>query len=373
MSNIDGFNPDYDDKKFENQIYFSEVKGEESKKYRKAELLFSNDGLLLNTKEDIKIEIKNYLSLYETDKKQQKYGCWLYEVECNGRNIPITQGLHIARRTTKGVVGDHEVTLNFEAIVKLKKFLNSLQFADFTKSEKYKLPLSEPMPQKIITPDEFQKMLLNIASIGDYEKVIAIKQRENAIKKLKDIINGNYKNEIEIQNFLRENLWLFGSEYAEFIDDTTINKRNKADGIPQTIDGYIDILEVKLPNEKLFILDHNHNNYYCSAELTKAIAQTQNYIYEMEQNIKENYEKNNNCMIVRPKGIVLFGSKDELSNDENKYLRMLNSSYHNLTIMTYQQLLKRAENSLIIKNNTYVAVSPKNISNKPIQNDNLPF
>ena len=51
-------------------------------------------------------------------------------------------------------------------------------------------------------------------------------------------------------------------------------------------------------------------------------------------------------MKIRPRGIVLIGSKDELSEEDNKYLRILNSSYHNLSIITYQQLLARVKNML---------------------------
>jgi len=35
-----------------------------------------------------------------------------------------------------------------------------------------------------------------------------------------------------------------------------------------------------------------------------------------------------------------------LSDDEKKYLRVLNSSFHNLQIITYQQLLEKARNTI---------------------------
>ncbi len=41
---------------------------------------------------------------------------------------------------------------------------------------------------------------------------------------------------------------------------------------------------------------------------TRMTAQTQNYIFELENKTKdEEYQKSNECKIVRPKGIILFG------------------------------------------------------------------
>ena len=60
----------------------------------------------------------------------------------------------------------------------------------------------------------------------------------------------------------------------------------------------------------------------------------------------EKYQNENACKVVRPKGIILFGSQESLNEEERQYLRILNSSYHNLQIITYQQLLEKANNTL---------------------------
>lgn len=60
------------------------------------------------------------------------------------------------------------------------------------------------------------------------------------------------------------------------------------------------------------------------------------------------YQIENDCKIIRPKGIILFGAEEELQEDEKQYLRILNSSYHNIQIITYQQLLDKARNTLKI-------------------------
>lgn len=140
---------------------------------------------------------------------------------------------------------------------------------------------------------------------------------------------------------------MFGNEYGYIVEDEKINSQNILDLIPKNFESYIDIIEVKLPKENLFNYDKSHNNYYSSSKLTKAIAQTQNYIYELEKKSQDTqYQKDNECIIIRPRGIILIGSALELNQDERKYLRILNSSYHNLQIITYQQLLERAKNTI---------------------------
>src|SRR5699024_216624 len=100
------------------------------------------------------------------------------------------------------------------------------------------------------------------------------------------------------QKFLKKNLWLFGCEYCTFVKEEKINSKNILDGIPKNLEDFIDIIEVKLPTAELFHYDTNHKNYYSSSELTKAIAQTQNYIFELEKMTSNNsYQDDNDCVI----------------------------------------------------------------------------
>lgn len=188
-------------------------------------------------------------------------------------------------------------------------------------------------------------------SIDDFYTLLMIKKRKNALEKLKSIIRGDYKNEVDIQHFLKKNLWLFGNEYSFIIENNKINSSNILDIIPRNVENYVDIIEVKLPDEKLFNYDESHKNFYPTSHLTKAIAQVQNYIFEFENKAGDSvYQSENDCLVVKPRAIILIGSNDELTIDKKKYLRILNSSYHNISIVTYQQLLSSAENMLEINN-----------------------
>lgn len=293
--------------------------------------------------QSLEFKISEKVRLFESPTGQQKYWCWLVETKDGNK----TQGLHICKRTSKGnIYNEQEVTLNAHAISVLKQFLDEIKLCN--DDLPYNIQTSNNDYDKIITNEEFLKLIEeNINSIDDYYKLVSLKKKENAILELEKIIRGDFKNEIYIQKFLKNNLWLFGSEYYTFIKEDQINSQNILDGVPKNLDDFIDIIEVKLPTVELFRFDTNHNNYYSSSELTKAIAQTENYIFELEKmTIDDNYQNNNDCIIAKPRGIILIGSKNKLNDGEKEYLRILNSSYHNIHILTYQQLLLRAKNML---------------------------
>jgi len=221
--------------------------------------------------------------------------------------------------------------------------------------ERTKVPISTDISHnekfhQVITEAEFAELIkANIKSTDDFHKLISIQRMELSIERLGQIISGDYKNEVEIQAFLKDNVWMFGNDYIYVVENGKINAQNILDMIPQDFESYIDIIEVKLPTEKLFNFDTSHNNYYSSAPLTKSIAQTQNYIFELEKKTTdEKYQFENRLKIIRPKGIILFGSQEPLVDEERQYLRILNSSYHNIQIITYQQLLEKAKNTLSI-------------------------
>lgn len=351
-----GFDPAYDDKKRNNVMYFSKAtKKEDGSSFRKVELLIDEGVCYLSEKNreagstPIEFAIKENITLFQSPGGQQKIQCWLTETT-SGKYV---QAIHISRRTDKGVYGSQEVTLTVEGIFALRAFLNNLTLIDT--AERARIPIStqdtnNSKPPQIVTEREFVELIkANIRSTDDFYKLLSIQKMELSVERLEQIIIGDYKNEVDIQRFLKDNLWMFGNDYVYIVENGKINAQNILDMVPQNFESYIDIIEVKLPKEKLFNFDESHANYYSTSHLTKAIAQTQNYIFELEKKtVDEEYQNENSCKVIRPKGIILFGSQDPLNEEERQYLRILNSSYHNLQIITYQQLLEKARNTLRI-------------------------
>ena len=354
MSDKKGFDPKYDDLKKEKVFYLG--RRPEGENYRRLEVINNYiDGFIENKRETeeesvpVEFGIKDSIVLHTSNSGQQKIFCWL--LESNG--IKSISAVHISRRTKKGVYGSEEITLTGEAAMLLRTFLNKFHYIDTSRNEPFSVPVSEidvPIftPQ-ILSEDQFSELIrVNITNTDDFYKLLSVQKKELAIERLRDIIAGDFENEVDIQKFLKENVWMFGNDYTFVIEENKINAKNILDIAPRNFESYVDIIEVKLPNETLFHFDSSHNNYYSASKLTKAIAQTQNYLFELEKmTTNERYQKDNNCAIIRPQGIVLFGSATDLNEDEKTYLRILNASYHNIKIITYQQLLEKAKNSIV--------------------------
>lgn len=289
---------------------------------------------------------------------QQKIYCNLVEYHPNDWDEYGKRGtlaFKIARRTSKGVYGSQEITLTLANAIKVVEFIKAALNPDiemFNKDIK-KISLSSIHEKTIdngikITLEEYEQLLkANIASIEAFEKIAVIKSRQEAIFRLEKIISGDYKNETDINHFLKKNMWMFGNEHVAFLENGKLNNQNLLDLVPYNSEYLMDIVELKLPKEKIVLYDRGHKNYYISSELTKAIGQVQNYIFEAEQKGEmTKTDDEGNYKFIRPNGIIVAGTKDELTPEENKYLRVLNSSYHNIKIITYQQLLAKAKNSL---------------------------
>ncbi|MEW8338071.1 MAG: Shedu anti-phage system protein SduA domain-containing protein [Candidatus Thiodiazotropha sp.] len=80
-----------------------------------------------------------------------------------------------------------------------------------------------------------------------------------------------------------------------------------------------------------------------SSDLTKAVTQAARYIYEVEReaNSVKFQQRIGGVRTVKPRGILIFGRSLGWEEESEAY-RIMNSSYHNLTIMTFDHVLERA-------------------------------
>lgn len=169
------------------------------------------------------------------------------------------------------------------------------------------------------------------------------------------------------QTWFENNKWILGSEYLKILPDRKIDTQNIADYLVKAFDGFVDIVEIKKPNGLKFWADtKDHDNYVPSSDLIKAITQCQNYIYEIECescNLKF-IERTNGIKVIKPRCMLIYGRSNNWNKDQQKAYRILNASYNQITILTYDHLLLRAKNVL-------------GIEDKPSQNSNdneeIPF
>jgi hypothetical protein len=217
--------------------------------------------------------------------------------------------------------------------------------------------------------EEIAKALLaNELFTEDIQTAISAIKKSKALLEFENAINTD-NNENFWQKWFNENKWILGSEYLKILDERGIDRDHIADFLVQAFDGFVDIVEIKKPNFQFWMEAKDHNNYVPSSYLTKAITQCQNYLYEIEREANSiKYREKLKAKIIKPRCLLIFGKSNEWDEEKREAYRILNSSYTNLTILTYDHLLERAKNIMSNMNNA-------NKIDSEIQtiDDDLPF
>ncbi len=211
--------------------------------------------------------------------------------------------------------------------------------------------------EKII--DKSELSFAEILKLGNTTK--RINEKRIKIRELEELIDKpDVKEVTDIHRKLKEMPWIFGPEYEK------IDVKNAGEQIPDArlkrIDGLSDILEVKLPDVELLRRD-KYNRHYISPDLSKAIGQLIGYLEyyhssystQIDDNSNEEIEEDFSCRYYKPKGILLIGRrfcKDLTNKTQNtsdaspKQLRRALSYFHWIEILTYDDLIERAKQSI---------------------------
>jgi hypothetical protein len=158
------------------------------------------------------------------------------------------------------------------------------------------------------------------------------------------------------QKWIYKNNWLFGVNYQQPIEKTKINISGvMPDYLFPTIDDFVDILEIKLPDDEVIVKDTNHNgSWKWSPESNSAIGQVINYLceidrlrYEIEKNIKEKYQIEVN--LLKPRAYILIGNSKQWDAAKKEGLRKMNHALHGIEVITYKELIDRGNQYLKIE------------------------
>ncbi len=199
--------------------------------------------------------------------------------------------------------------------------------------------------------------------IRGVDKLIAVSKNKRAaevvyvgkiIKEYERRLRASAHNEQAWQDFLREYILIFNSNYANTLEKESISLRGRyPDFLMIDAYNYLDIYEIKKPNTPLLRKDGSRGNYYWSTELAKAISQVENYIAYAERNadtlqseIKRH--KGIEVRVMKPRGIIIAGTRAQLKGSEiiEDNLRLLNNSLKNIEVILYDELLANLKNFL---------------------------
>lgn len=249
-----------------------------------------------------------------------------------------------------------ELTLIGEEFQALINFIES-KFNPFEQGVKKFIPLDEQFKvgnlehlQAFFSHPEKQELIDFVLSqdIIPNELFVAFNQlsKIRAVEKFEEMLE-NDMTEHDWQKWFQENNWVLGTDYVRILDERNIDTTNITDFLMEAHDGFIDIVEIKRPDGNLnfWAKSKDHDNYVPDQDLVKAITQATKYIYEIEReaNSIKFLERVDGVKTIKPRCVLIYGRSDDWNNEQKESFRILNSNYHNLSIMTYDHILERAK------------------------------
>lgn len=191
-----------------------------------------------------------------------------------------------------------------------------------------------------------KKLKVIYDSLDAGKKVYLSKVLSEFRKKLK----AKVQNEQTWQVFLSAYILVLRNTYGEVLEKKSVSLQGKFPDF-MLIDayGYLDIYEIKKPGTALLALDRGRNNYYWHPEISKAIAQVENYIHQAQRHadtLRTDIQKSKGVEvnIVRPRGYIIAGTRSQLNNAKmTDDFRILSESLKNIDVILYDDLLASLE------------------------------
>lgn len=249
-----------------------------------------------------------------------------------------------------------ELTLDGEEFGNLIDFISS-NYEPFKDGTRAFLPLDNPfdvqnaeqIKQLLNIPDKkgmLQFLLNNDVIPEELEVGLTHARKLKAIDEFQYLLESDFT-ENKWQNWFEKNSWVLGSDFVKILDERAIDTSNISDFLMQSYDGFLDVIEIKRPEGGLKFWGSalDHGNYYPHSDLIKAITQSISYIHEIElqANDMKFFERVGKVKTIKPRCTLIFGRSNDWGQAQQEAFRVLNSSYHNLTIMTFDHVLERAK------------------------------
>ncbi len=256
-----------------------------------------------------------------------------------------------------------ELTLDNEEFESLLDFIKQ-NYEPFKQGVQQFIPIEEAFDKNNIkhikalfnNPDK-SKVVQYIAKndIFPDDLVLAL-QNQNRIKAVKELENmlGDDLTEHEWQKWFTDNSWILGTEFVRVLDERSVDVNNITDYLMEAYDGFLDIVELKRPggNLKFWEDSLNHGNYVAHSDLIKAVTQSTKYIYEVERETNSvKFIERVGIKAIKPRAVLVFGRSHDWNENQCELYRLLNASFHNLTILTYDHVLARAKRIVGIDTN----------------------
>jgi len=179
--------------------------------------------------------------------------------------------------------------------------------------------------------------------IENLDKLIQLEESGNIteeINKHDELIKyAGRQSEKIFQNWIEANLWIFGVEYIKKHDVRKIALFSEGDILMESLDGYLDLIELKRPKHSLLKFDKSHTCHYPHPDLSQVIGQSLFYLQKLGE-YKLILEKEYTVKVIMPRIKIIAGRSHYFDDSQKDCIRMLNSNLNSIQIITYDDLLR---------------------------------
>jgi len=283
-------------------------------------------------------KVPSYKKLKEHDIRKGRYPIKVsLSIWDDGKSEPFVD-LYSGVPTNSGYKHNHFKITNKKVWYKIKKIIDDDLIKNISKGKQ----LSEKALEKEINNDiemlkqdnlKMGKTIKAYSKIIKEYRTIKIPEYKEDVKELESLMK-KAKKEKELQKFLSKKTWLLGLEYESSTPEK-IGVGQRYDFYVEKYDGYADIIEIKKVNELIF-----DKKGKVTTVFSKAIQQLIDYIDDaILWGNNKRLAKKLNFNFLKPKGILIIGK-----NQDVERLKNLQYYFHNIEILTYDDVLDRGKN-----------------------------
>lgn len=152
--------------------------------------------------------------------------------------------------------------------------------------------------------------------------------------------------ESTFQNFLKENSWIFGSQYSQVTPKKITFDNDELDYLARrTADGYEEIIEIKRPIKELF-RKRGLKGLAENKDLVDAINQVDNYIAGLDADRHKYFsEEYGNLKVENIRAKIIIGRNSD-DPTKKQALRRINARFNRIEVITFDQLIANARQML---------------------------
>jgi hypothetical protein len=195
-----------------------------------------------------------------------------------------------------------------------------------------------------------ERGLLTNESLDNLRAAAQHARYKRAVAELWAMMDDPSQTEHDFQRWFEAHDWVFGTDYIGRLHAHVIDLNAKADFLPVTIDGFVDVLELKRPDAQVLEYDQSHDLYYPSRELSKALAQAIHYLRVINENrlrLTELWKQDLagydiGVEVFRPRAIIVIGRSEGWNDGQHQAWRNLKTTLQNIELLTFDHVVGRA-------------------------------